>query len=240
MPDSHGTGRSRRRLFVARNEAELVQAVRDADAARIPLRIGGLGITPLLEGFDGRVVQVALHGMTVNDDGCSADSLAFCGGVTVTVGAGEYWQDFVALTVAREWAGVERLGDYAGTVGGATVGNVRAYGQSVADTVAAVRTWDRVTGSHRRFAMVDCRFDEAGSLFSREEMPDGSPRYVVLDVAFLFRMGDLTDPVLDQDLARLLDLGLGQRAPLSQVHDAVLTATIRPTAAHGNDSPAPG
>ena len=45
-------------------------------------------------------------GITVNDDGCSADSLAYCGGVQVSVPAGQDWPDFVALAVDRHWVGI--------------------------------------------------------------------------------------------------------------------------------------
>ncbi len=224
-PDRTATHRSA--PIVVRTEAELVRAVRDADAAGIALRVAGPATAAALEDFEGRVIQVATGGMTVNDDGCSMDSLAFCGGVQVTVGAGQDWPAFVALAVDHEWVGLERLAGYPGTVGGATIRNVQAYGQSVSDTVAAVRTWDRATGSHRRFAMVDCRFDEHGSILATERLADGSRRYVVLDVAFLLRQGDLTEPIRDPDLARLLRLDPGQRAPLSQAMEAVRCSTAR-------------
>lgn len=201
-------------------EDELIHAVREADAAKTPLRLVAPN-APAPEGFSGQVVEVATQGMTVNDEGCSVDTLVYCGGVQVRIAAGHDWQEFVALAVQREWVGVERLSRYRGTIGEATTTNVAAFGQSVADTVAAVRTWDRVDQSRRYFAMVDCGFDADGSRFTRELMPDGSPRYVLLDVDFLFRQGDLTDPIDDPDLARLLHISQGQRAPLAQAYDAV-------------------
>lgn len=99
----------------------------------------------------------------------------------------------------------------------------------VADTedelVRAVRdadTWDRATDTYRRFAMIDCLFDEHGSRFSAERLPDATRRYVVLEVAFLFRQGDLTGPIRDPGLARLVHVEPGGRAPLSRTHEAVL------------------
>ena len=175
------------------------------------------GMTPMTAA---RMPMPMDPGITVNDDGCSADSLAYCGGVQVSVPAGQDWPDFVALAVDRHWVGIERLGGYAGTVGQATVADVAALGQRVSDTVAAVRTWDRASGSHRRFAMVDCGFGADGSRFSTERLPDGTARYVVLGVEFLFRQGDLTAPIRDPELAAALGLAPGERAPLAAAHRA--------------------
>lgn len=214
------------KLVVARTEAELVQAVSAADQAGIPVHlVGGAGTpgTPVPGGpGSGRVIRVATHGISVNDDGCSIDSLSFCGAVMVTVAAGESWDGFVALAVDSNWVGIECLAGASGSVGEATVANIRAYGQSVADTVAFVRTWDRARSVHRRFAMVDCGFDDEGSRFSRERMPDGSQRYVLLDVGFLFRQGSLSAPIEDPSLCGLIGLPDRQRAPLAQIRNAVL------------------
>lgn len=209
--------------IVVHTEDELIKAVREADAAGVRLRLVGPN-APDRDGFSGRVVEVATSGMTVNDEGCNVDTLVYCGGVQVRIAAGQDWPEFVALAVEREWVGVERLGGFSGTIGVATIANAAAYGQSVADTVASIRTWDRVEGSRRYFAMVDCGFDADGSRFSRDLMPDGTPRYVLLDVDFLFRQGDLTYPIEDASLARLLHISEGERAPLAKAYEVVLAS----------------
>ena len=71
---------------------------------------------------------------------------------------------------------------------------------------------------------MDCGFGEDESRFSRVRRPDGSARYVLLSAEFLFRQGDLTDPIRDEALARSLGLEVGQRAPLGRVRDTVLAA----------------
>lgn len=143
----------------------------------------------------------------------------------MTVAAGQDWDGFVATTVENDWVGIECLSGIPGLVGGVTVHNVAAFGQAVADTVASVRTWDRETGTLRRFAMIDCGFGTGGeSRFSRERMPDGSGRYVILEVAFLFRQGDLTSPIQDEELARMLGVRIRDRVPLKDVRTAVLAA----------------
>ncbi len=213
-------------IRIAYNESELIAAVRAADQVGTPVRLTGAGSAAGEPPHDG-VLRVSLRGVDVNDDGCDSDALAFCGGVLVTAGAGLPWDDLVSLAVDRDWVGVECLAGRAGSVAGATIDNVAAFGQRVGDTVASVRTWDRVSGTRRRFAMADCGFDDHGSRFRRERMPDGSGRYVLLEVAFLFRQGQLTAPIRDDALAQLLGVRLGERATLAAMYDAVRTSRRR-------------
>lgn len=154
--------------------------------------------------------------VTVNQDGCEVDDLAFCGAVLVTVAARESWDEFVELAVRSEWVGVEALAGRAPTVGEAVRRSVRAFGQAVGDTVASVRTWDRATDAQRTFAAADCRFSADGSRFG-ELATDGSSRYHLLDVGFLLKQGDLTFPIADPALADRLGLVVGQRVPLARV-----------------------
>ena len=49
-----------------------------------------------------------------------------------------------------------------------------------------------------------------------------TPRYVVLDVTFQLRPGDLSRPVVYPELARTLGIEVGSRAPLADVRSAVL------------------
>ena len=84
----------------------------------------------------------------------------------------------------RGWVGVEALSGIPGSVGATPVQNVGAYGQEVADTIASVRTWDRVDGRQRTFAAADCGFGYRTSRFKQDPQ-----RYVVLDVTFQLRTG---------------------------------------------------
>lgn len=223
---------------IARTEQELIDAVRAADAAGVPVRVLGPGDSappsvadgPAHDPKDGasggasaiRIVRVAPRDLSVNDDGCAVDALAFCGAVQVAVDSGWRWDDIVAWAVARDWVGIEALSGVPGSVGVVTAANCRQFGQALADTTAAVRTFDRAEGVTRRFAAVDCEFGEDGSRFSRARLPDGSARYVILSVEFLFRQGDLTHPLRDEALARVVGVSQGDRAPLGRVRDAVL------------------
>jgi UDP-N-acetylmuramate dehydrogenase len=117
--------------------------------------------------------------------------------------------------------GVEALSGIPGSTGATPVQNVGAYGQEVAETIAAVRTWDRQERRIRTLAAADGEFGYRTSRFKLERFR-GGPRFVVLEVTFQLRIGDLGTPVRYAELAAALDVGLGGRAPLAAVRDAVL------------------
>ncbi|MDN4171667.1 UDP-N-acetylmuramate dehydrogenase [Nocardioides sp. SOB77] len=198
-------------LVVATTEEELVAAL-DTDGPVLVLG-GGSNLVVADEGFPGRVVKVATTGITadIEDDDPS------CGGVMVTVAAGESWDHLVEVAVDRGWVGVEALSGIPGSVGATPVQNVGAYGQEVSQTIASVRVWDRVLKGVRTFANAECHF---GYRHSRFKADPG--RHVVLSVTFQLRQGTLGAPVQYAELARALGVEIGRRAPLRDVRDAVL------------------
>jgi UDP-N-acetylmuramate dehydrogenase len=197
----------------ADTEADLIEAVRRADEAgdRVLVLGGGSNLVVADDGFDGTVVEVATAGVTPDTDDPS------CGGVLVTVAAGEVWDAVVALAVERGWAGIEALSGIPGSSGATPIQNVGAYGQEVSQTVAQVRVWDRVLRGVRTFAAADCSSGYRTSRFNAD--PN---RHVVLDVTFQLRPGTLGAPVEYAELARALGVEVGQRAPLADVREAVL------------------
>ena len=159
-------------------------------------------------------------GVSVDSSGCDVDDLVFCGAVQVRVGGDEPWDALVERAVASGWVGIEALTGVGGSVADVTGRNASQFGQAVANTVIAVRTWDRETDAQRTFPLIECSFRPGGSRF-QEALADGSPRYEILDVAFLFKQGDVTFPVRDPALAGALGIEVGQRVPLADVRDAV-------------------
>jgi len=198
-------------FVVADTEAELIVAVRDADERRLPVLVLGGGSNVLVSdsGFDGRVVAVRTSGVRSDADAC--------GGAVVRVAAGEVWDDLVARAVEQGWVGVEALAGIPGLVGATPIQNVGAYGQEVAQTIASVRCWDRQAGEVRTLFNRDCRF---GYRTSRLKQEPG--RWVVLEVVFQLRLGDLGAPIAYAELARRLEVEIGDRAPSADVRAAVL------------------
>ncbi|WP_052436709.1 hypothetical protein [Georgenia sp. SUBG003] len=153
--------------------------------------------------------------IVVDASACEMDDLAPCGGVEVTVGGNVDWSQFVRLAASSGWPGVERLSGLPGTVADVVRTNPEVDGQTVADVVALVATWDRAAGSTRTFAYVECEFGRSTSRFE-ERLPGGQYRYDVIDVSFLFKQGDRTSPIRDPELAGLLGIEPGGRLLLTE------------------------
>jgi UDP-N-acetylmuramate dehydrogenase len=198
----------------ATTEADLIDAVRRCDEAGEPVLVlaGGSNVVVADEGFDGTVVEVATTGVLADHDGDDAT----CGGVVVTVAAGEPWDAVVARAVDSRWVGVEALSGIPGSVGATPIQNVGAYGQEVSQTLASVRVWDRRLKGVRTFAAADCGFGYRTSRFKADP-----GRHVVLEATYQFRQGELGAPVAYAELARTLGVEPGTRAPMADVRSAV-------------------
>ena len=200
-----------KRFVRATSQEQLIDLVRvgDANGEDILLLGGGSNVLVSDSGFDGTVIQVATRGITAE--------VSSCGGAMVRVQAGENWDEFVAFAVAQGWVGVETLSGIPGAVGATPIQNVGAYGADVSATISAVRTWDRVEGRVRTFPSVDCGFGYRTSVFKREP-----GRWLILDVAFQFPLGELSAPIAYPELARALGVEVGDRAKTGSVRNAVL------------------
>ncbi len=200
------------RYVRAESKAALLDAVTTADRAGEPVLLvaGGSNLLVADTPFPGTVVHIATHGVRV-------DSVDDRSGATITVAAGHPWDDVVARAVDEGWVGIEALSGIPGSTGATPIQNVGAYGQEVAQTLARVRTWDRAQRRVRTLAADECAFAYRSSRFKSH--PE---RFLVLDVTFQLRIGDLGAPAVYAELARTLGVGPGERAPLRDVREAVL------------------
>jgi len=200
----------------ARTEAEIIEAVRSADAAGEQVLVIGGGSNLLIsdDGFPGTVVKIASEGFTVNAE----DS---CGGVAVVVQAGHNWDAVVEHAVLHAWSGIEALAGIPGATGATPVQNVGAYGSDVSQTIAAVRTWDRERNAVQTFTNSELKFGYRDSILKQTTV-NGSPRYVVLTVEFQLPLGRMSAPVRYAELAKVLGVEQGQRAYSNDVRREVL------------------
>lgn len=200
----------------ARTEAEIIDAVRSADAAGEKLLIIGGGSNLLIsdEGYPGTVLKIASEGFTVD----SEDS---CGGVSVVVQAGHNWDALVEHSVLHAWSGLEALSGIPGATGATPVQNVGAYGADVSQTIAAVRTWDRKRNAVQTFTNSELKFGYRDSILKQTTV-EGSPRYVVLTVEFQLPLGRMSAPIRYGELARVLGVEAGKRAYSNDVRREVL------------------
>jgi UDP-N-acetylmuramate dehydrogenase len=185
---------------------------------------GGSNVLAADAGFDGVVVRDARRGL----DGEGDDA---CAGASLTVPAGQPWDEVVATAVSEGWMGVEALSGIPGSTGATPVQNVGAYGQEVAETLSSVRVYDRLERRTRMLAVGELGLGYRTSVLKRS-LHDAAagggrtwgptPRHVVLEVTFQLRLATLSAPVRYPELARLLEVEVGARVPATRVRDAVL------------------
>jgi UDP-N-acetylmuramate dehydrogenase len=201
-----GVGGPADRLIEAADAADLVAAVREADEAGRPLLLlgGGSNVVAPDDGWPGDVVAVRTRGIDRD-------------GGRLVVQAGEPWDELVEYAVGNELAGIEALSGIPGSTGATPVQNVGAYGQEVAQTITAVRVYDRAEKNERALSPAECGFAYRDSRLKREP-----GRFVVLDVTFALEASELSRPVGYAELARRLNIEIGDRAPLRDVRDTVV------------------
>ena len=193
-------------LVVATSESEIIEAVLANPNALI---LGGGSNVLVSDNFHGDVIKIESQGFE-NDESA-------CAGAWVTVAAGHNWNDFVATAVVNGWTGIEGLAGIPGTVGATPIQNVGAYGQSVSETIAQVRAWNRKTKSVDTIFAADCEFGYRSSVFKTN--PD---TWVILSVTFQLPLGTMSAPIAYNELAAKLKVELGDRVSTSDLQTAVL------------------
>ena len=190
-------------------ESEIIAAIEAAGDTPILIIGGGTNILVADTGFEGTVIRITSHSIQSEIDACS--------GATLTIGAGENWDEFVATTLERGFAGLETLSGIPGTVGAAPIQNIGAYGHEVSEFITRVRTYDRQAKGLKTFTNAECDFSYRNSHFKAHP-----GRYVVLDVQFNLRQGEMTTAITYAELAKKLGIEVGEKAPIAATRTAVL------------------
>jgi UDP-N-acetylmuramate dehydrogenase len=200
-----------RQVITVATDDDLVEAVRSADAAGEPLLLVGGGSNLLVAdaGFPGTVVRIGTRGVRVEPLGPAQ--------VRVRVSAGEPWDAFVAGAVELGWSGVEALSGIPGSCGATPIQNVGAYGSEVAQVIDSLEVLDRRTGAVSRMLPGQAAFGYRSSA-----LKSAPGRWVVLSVSLDLRVDPWGAPVRYAELAGLLGVDLGGRAPAASVREAVL------------------
>ncbi len=210
-----GLGGPARFYAEAHSETELQDALAAARTQELDVQILGGGSNTVFpdSGYRGLVVRVGLRGVRFADDG---------EGVLATAAAGEDWDAFVALCVAKGLQGLECLSGIPGSVGATPIQNVGAYGQEVSQTLVEVRALDRATLEEVTFSGPECAFSYRSSRFKAQD----AGRHAILAVSYRLRRG--ARPSLGYpELARAAQaLGVPEAEPgdaLKLTRHAVLT-----------------
>ena len=190
-------------------EAEIIAAIEAAGDSPVLVIGGGSNVLISDNGFEGTVIHIANNQAESEVDACS--------GATLTIGAGEDWDQFVATTISRGFAGLETLSGIPGTVGAAPIQNIGAYGHEVSEFITRVRTYDRQVKAIKTFTNAECEFEYRNSHFKKHP-----GRYIVLSVQFQIRTGEISTPITYAELAKKLGIEVGEKAPVVDTRKAVM------------------
>ncbi|MDP2587734.1 MAG: UDP-N-acetylmuramate dehydrogenase [bacterium] len=146
-----------------RGSGELKAALEWGRTKKVPITTlgGGSNLVVSDVGFRGLVVHMRMRGIEGEVRGSRA---------LLTAAAGEPWDAVVAYAVEHDWAGIENLSGIPGSMGGAVVQNINAYGQVMGDTVREVEAFNVLNGQIQRFNNAACKFAYRDSFFKHEAL----------------------------------------------------------------------
>lgn len=124
------------------------------------LHIGGGSNLLFTKDYEGLILHSRIGGIEVMEENERS--------VSVRVGAGVVWDDFVAYSVEHGWYGAENLSLIPGEVGASAVQNIGAYGVEVKDLITAVETVN-IRGEERVYSVEECGYAYRDSIFKRPE-----------------------------------------------------------------------
>lgn len=124
-----------------------------------PLILGGGSNLIFTGNYDGHVLRNRLKGIDVVQE---SDSFI------IRVASGENWHQLVEYLIRKNISGLENLALIPGTVGGAPIQNIGAYGVEFEDICLSVTGVHLETGEDITFTNEQCKFDYRESIFKRE------------------------------------------------------------------------
>lgn len=123
--------------------------------------LGGGSNLLITQDFDGLMLKSVDTSVSVVDEN---DAYTF-----VKIGAGADWTATVASLVDKGFNGIENLMSVPGTVGGAAVQNIGAYGLEIAERISEIECFDPAAGDVRVLSADDCDYGYRTSIFKTEK-----------------------------------------------------------------------
>ena len=128
------------------------------DAYPHPFLILGSGSNLVLsQDFPGTVLHIQIKGIEIISEDTDT--------VTLSISAGEVWDQLVGYCVDKGYYGLENLSGIPGTVGAAPVQNIGAYGVELEQLLVSVDAMEISTGEMRTLLHKQCEFGYRDSVF---------------------------------------------------------------------------
>lgn len=169
IPNTFGIDVTAAKLLEYDSEEEF-QKLSAAGYITMPyLHVGGGSNLLFIGNYKGTILHSRIKGIEVLMENEEA--------VSVRVGAGVVWDDFVAYCVAHHWYGAENLSSIPGEVGASAVQNIGAYGVEVKDLITSVETLN-IQGEKRVYPVDECGYAYRKSIFKQPDMKSVFVTYV--------------------------------------------------------------
>jgi len=157
------------------------------------LIIGGGSNLLLTKDFEGIVLKNEIKGKEIISETDHE--------VTVKIGAGENWHEFVIWSIENGFGGIENLSLIPGSVGASPMQNIGAYGVEIKDVFDHLFAYHIESGVTHRFSLEECQFGYRESVFKRAL----KNQYVITEVCFRLekiRKVNTTYGAIEQELQK--------------------------------------
>ena len=169
--------------FEVSDKQDIDSFIRKRKYFEMPRLIIGNGSNILFtKDYKGVVLKNSLKGIDIQVD---ADDY-----VLVRVASGESFDEFAFTCARKRYCGIENLSGIPGSVGGAVVQNIGAYGQEIKNLVEEVEYYDFSTFEFNKIKGEDCKFGYRDSIFKHELSEN------VLITSVTFRLSKKFEPML--------------------------------------------
>ena len=154
------------------HEKNIKPLLEEHKSEKILILGGGSNILFINNYFDGVVLLNQIKGFDIIKE--TEDE------VSVKVGAGEVWHEFVLKCIENNFGGIENLSLIPGSVGASPMQNIGAYGVEIKDVFESLEAYHIESSEIHTFTSEECAFGYRESVFKRK-LKD---QYIITSVTF--------------------------------------------------------
>ncbi|CAF1416067.1 unnamed protein product [Adineta steineri] len=179
------------------NEQDLIDIFNDQYLTNIDRKLvlgGGSNLLFVDDYFDGLILHMCIKGFTILTNEENNDK------IILKVGGGEKWMDLLNYTIKHGYTGLEYLAGIPGTVGGAPIQNIGAYGVELSELFVECQVFDIEKKCFTIFNKDACRFAYRTSVF-KENNNNVYMKYIITHVTFqLLKSTSISDTLENQKI----------------------------------------
>ena len=156
--NSFGVDVISKEFYEVSSEAEVIKTLKSLKNKKVFILGGGTNVL-FTSNVQIPVINVKIKGIKIISENNNY--------VTISIGAGEIWDDFVKWAISKNFGGAENLISIPGFVGAAPIQNIGAYGVEIKDIFVSCSGYFLDTIEKRKFELNDCQFSYRSSIFKK-------------------------------------------------------------------------